>query len=163
MTVHINEEYIKAWAESPEEVELQGLYGTKWLTADITTLIEESKATTYRFDPHCKYVKGLIAGNYGEDGLNLYDHWLEGGELEYYNGEDWVDAVHKAEDVDYPYKAMIKFLTCGLTYRKKKNRNVLWVGTSKTLDEINYLWCEEGKKPHKSNLFTYKKYAPVED
>ena len=90
-------ELIKSWADGAD-IECKQISG-KWLTSNVDRFFESNE---YRIKPDCEYAFEKIREKGGDELVEVYKHWLNGGEIEVrlINGEykDPIDEDKKPKE-----------------------------------------------------------------
>ena len=124
---HVHAELIKAWADGA----VIGVENSKdnWtrLTFNDPSWYVGKK---YRVDPTCDYALAKIAWLGGDDMVELYLYWLDGGRVELQNSLDnWVP-IASSDSYEDPFNYFCGYLDYADSKLRKKKRmvkQVLWV------------------------------------
>ncbi|CAN8141434.1 hypothetical protein THIOSC15_2930021 [uncultured Thiomicrorhabdus sp.] len=137
---HLHAELIKAWADGAV-IQARQDYNYSWYTPIPFNLF---KSTTYRTDPTCDYAKAKIAELGGDDMVELYLHWLDGGELisHFCKSQHYTPQPYKD-----PFKEFIHILENydDITKKKRMVKQVLWIGRCIYASPTNTIetWVDE--------------------
>ena len=138
---HVHAELIKAWADGAVihyESDMSGC----WETTNGDPSF--SPGDKYRISPICEYSIAKIAELGGDDIVDLYLYWLDGGELEFECQSNVFAPLKGLED---PFKNFAALLELNPTIRKKKRmvKQVMWVIPCVNADgesEAHAIWIE---------------------
>jgi len=140
---HVHAELMMAKAEGAViEYEIGGVY----VLANNPMWYEDA---TYRIDPTCDYAKAKIAELGGDDMVELYIYWLDGGEVcSISNGAK----VTLGSDSDNPFSLFYEVIKDNEVIKKKRMvKQVLWVDTRLEKGKhMHHLWrnIEKGAPRH---------------
>jgi len=144
---HVHAELIKAWADGA----LIKYYSdfTKCYSPTHANNPCWSEYTNYCIDPHCNYAKAKIAELGGNDMVELYLYWLDGGEIttESHSSLSCYPTNKDIDDVFTHFKSLLKdSQRYGTKLCKKKRmvKQVLWVTFPDGCDES---WAETSWLP----------------
>ena len=121
---HVHAELIKSWADGAV-IQAKVIISDGFEDVHYPSWLSEVK---YIVNPRCDYAKAKIAEFGGDDKVELYLYWLDGGELEFrHEHNDVFSKCTSANEVTNHYKLFIDILDRDIEIRKKK-RMVKQVG-----------------------------------
>ena len=151
---HKNAGLIKAWADGTIIEQYSGRHqGTKWHS--VTN--PDFSSVGIRIKPDCEYAIEKIRELGGDQKAELYQYWLDGGEIKWYVGGGVLETTPPSSKMSDPFQTMVSLLTCGFKCLKKKQlvKQVLWV----LLDDgkVHSTWFDESETEAECYLGTWHK------
>lgn len=129
MKKHKNAEYIKVWADAPKSVLFQEDFGNGWSGKYTGENFDFRESNDYRIAPDCEYAMNVIHDLGGNEAVEIYQYWLNGGVIQFLSPVEDVNSFLLVQEdfEDYfpinavrnPFKNFSTSLSIGEKFRKK--------------------------------------------
>lgn len=126
---HKHAELIHAWADGAL-IQFYSDLHSEWMNCFGSILTWDTNLN-YRIKPNSNYAKAKIAELGGDDLVELYLYWLDGGEIEF---KCQSNVFAPLKGIDNPFINFTTLLEFGGNIRKKKRtvKQVLWIKANHT-------------------------------
>ena len=151
MKKHKHADLIKAWADGAVIERL-----ASWTVINDETCLVSGREgwrecaprwgfnEKYRIKPDCEYALEYIKREFSATSLEVYKHWLAGGELEVVGGG--FGDLEDVNEYDSPFNSYINRLSFATITKKKRTvKQVMWVRLIEG-EEMKIYWVDFDKK-----------------